>query len=90
MLRLFIIMAIVVLVVMFIQQLKAHLARDRKRQELDEAKLDGELIDMDKEIAEEKSRQKDVAEEIEKIQSELGAEQAEHEASETKKDSNND
>ena len=70
MLRLFIVIAIICLILIFIQQLKAYMARDRKIQELNDAKLKGELMDIDKEIAEEASRQSEVSSEIEDIKSE--------------------
>lgn len=70
MLRLFIVISIICLILIFIQQLKAYMARDKKIQELNETKLKGELIDIDKQIAEETSRQHEVSSEIEEIQSE--------------------
>lgn len=70
MLRLFIVVAIICLILIFIQQLKAYMARDKKLQELKDAKLKGELMDIDKKIAEETSRQQDISEEIEDIKSE--------------------
>ena len=70
MLRLFIVITIICLILIFIQQLKAYMARDKKIQELNDAKLKGELMDIDKKIAEETSRQQDISEEIEEIKSE--------------------
>ncbi|MFT5612276.1 MAG: hypothetical protein ACI9LU_002786 [Polaribacter sp.] len=64
MFRLLIVFAIVVLLVAFVRQLKNYLARDRKIDELRNVELQGDLVDIDLEIAHEKARQKDVNTEI--------------------------
>lgn len=69
MIRLLLLLAVIFLLVMFIWQLKNYLTRDNKVDELREVKLEGDLIDIDKEIAEEKLRQQDVSSEINDINS---------------------
>ncbi len=71
MLRLFIVISFICLILIFIKQLKAYMARDTKLQELEDTKLKSELIDIDKKIAEEQSRQKQVSSEIENIKSDI-------------------
>ncbi|HIF52231.1 MAG TPA: hypothetical protein EYQ42_12020 [Thiotrichaceae bacterium] len=58
MIRLFLLLAIILLLYIFITQLKNYLTRDNKLNELYGIELEGDLIDIDKDIAEEKSRQK--------------------------------
>ncbi len=67
MMRLFLLLAIILLAIVFIRQLKKHLTRDKKLDELREVKLNGDLLDIDKEIATEKSKQQTVSSEIEDI-----------------------
>ncbi len=67
MMRLFLLLAIILLAIVFIRQLKNHLTRDKKLDELREVKLNGDLLDIDKEIATEKSKQQTVSSEIEDI-----------------------
>ena len=55
--------------VIFLWRLKDYLTRDNKVDELREVKLEGDLIDIDKEIAEEKLRQQGVSSEINDINS---------------------
>lgn len=69
MIRLLLLLAVIFLLVMFIWRLKDYLTRDNKVDELREVKLEGDLIDIDKEIAEEKLRQQDVSSEINDIKS---------------------
>ena len=67
--RLFLLLVIIFLLVVFIWQLKNYLTRESKEDELREARLEGNLIDIDKEIAQEKVRQKEVSSEIENMRS---------------------
>ena len=67
MIKLFFIAVLIFLLVTFVMQLKKYLARDDKADELKKLKLQGDLIDIDKAIAEEKARQQSVAEEINTI-----------------------
>ena len=69
MIRLLLLLAVIFLLVMFIWRIKDYLTRDNKVDELREVKLEGDLIDIDKEIAEEKLRQQDVSSEIKDINS---------------------
>ena len=69
MFRLFLLLVIILLLVVFVTQLKNYLTRENKVNELRGIELDGDLIDIDKDIAEEKSRQQDVASEITNINS---------------------
>jgi hypothetical protein len=70
MIRLFIVITIIFLLVVFIWQLKRYLIRDEKESELDEVNLKGDLLDIEKEIAEENLRQKSVAESISELNNE--------------------
>lgn len=69
MIRLLLVLAAIFLLVIFLWRLKDYLTRDNKVDELREVKLEGDLIDIDKEIAEEKLRQQDVTSEINDINS---------------------
>ena len=70
MIRIFIVITIIFLLVVFIWQLKRYLIRDEKESELDEVNLKGDLLDIEKEIAEENLRQKSVAESISELNNE--------------------
>lgn len=67
MIKLFFIAVLLFLLVAFVMQLKKYLARGDKADELKKLKLQGDLIDIDKAIAEEKARQQSVADEINSI-----------------------
>ena len=67
MIKLLFIAVLMFLLVAFVMQLKKYLARDDKADELKKLKLQGDLVDIDKAIAEEKARQQSVAEEINTI-----------------------
>lgn len=69
MIRLLLVLGAIFLLVMFLWRLKDYLTRDNKVDELREVKLEGDLIDIDKEIAEEKLRQQGVSSEINDINS---------------------
>lgn len=69
MIRILIILGILFLLGVFIHQLRNHLARDKKREELEESRLKTDMMDIDKEIAKEDALQKDIAEEIDEIKS---------------------
>ncbi len=69
MIKLFLLLALVFLLAVFVWQLKNHLARDKKIEELREARLESHLTDIDKEIAEEKARQQEVSSEIDELNS---------------------
>ncbi|MFT7558513.1 MAG: hypothetical protein ACI93R_000408 [Flavobacteriales bacterium] len=69
MIRIILISAAIFLIVLFIYQLRNYLARDKKIEELKESRLETDLMDIDKEIAEEKAHQKDIASEIDEIKS---------------------
>ncbi|MBT7953478.1 MAG: hypothetical protein HN764_17760 [Gammaproteobacteria bacterium] len=69
MFKLFLLVVLISLVAAFIWQLKNYLARDNKLDELEAVRLESDLIDIDREIAEEKVRQQDVSSEIEEINS---------------------
>ena len=70
MIRIFIVITIIFLLVVFIWQLKRYLIRDEKESDLDEVNLKGDLLDIEKEIAEENLRQKSVAESISELNNE--------------------
>lgn len=69
MIRLLLVLGAIFLLVIFLWRLKDYLTRDNKVDELREVKLEGDLIDIDKEIAEEKLRQQGVSSEINDINS---------------------
>jgi hypothetical protein len=69
MIRLLLLLGAIFLLVMFLWRLKDYLSRDNKVDELREVKLEGDLIDSDKELAEEKLRQQGVTSEINDINS---------------------
>ncbi len=77
MLRLFFLLLIILLLFVFISQLKSYLTRDKKLEELRGIELEGDLVDIDKEIAEEKVRQQDVVSEIQDISSQNNIKQEE-------------
>ena len=69
MFRLFLLLLIILLLFTFISHLKNYLTRDKKLKELRGIELEGDLIDIDKDIAEEKARQQEVNSEIKDINS---------------------
>lgn len=69
MIKLFILLAILFLLASFMWQLRNYLTRDKKIEELEGVLLKGDLMDIDKEIAEEKMRQQDLSSEIDDINS---------------------
>jgi hypothetical protein len=68
--RLLVVLGIILFLGLFIWLLKNHLTRNSKEDELREAELDSDLIDIEKEIVEEKVYQKNVSSEIEELKSE--------------------
>lgn len=56
------------------------MTRDKKLEELRGIELEGDLVDIDKEIAEEKSRQQDVVSEIQDIDSQNNIKQEENDS----------
>ncbi len=69
MIRLFIIFTIVFILIVLIRELRKYFARDRKEQELKDTFIEGDLIDIELEIAEEKARQADVRSEMKELNS---------------------
>jgi hypothetical protein len=55
---------------MFVRGLKKYFMRDQKEEELRETFIEGDLVDIELEIAEEKARQKDVRSEMDELRSE--------------------
>lgn len=70
MINLFVALTIVFLLVLFVWRLKRHLMKDLKESELDEVMMEGDLLDIDKEILEEKVRQKSVSDSIDELKME--------------------
>lgn len=70
MVRLFILLTLVFILVMFVRELKRYFTRDQKEEELRETFIEGDLLDIELEIAEEKARQKGVRSEMGELQSE--------------------
>lgn len=67
--KLFILAVMLFLLFVFVSQLKAYLARDSKVEELKRTKLEGNLMDIEKEIAGEKARQQSLSSDIENMNS---------------------
>ncbi len=70
MLRLFILLTLIFFLFMFVRELRRYFTRDKKEQELRETFIEGELVDIELEIAEEKARQDDVRSELDELDSE--------------------
>lgn len=70
MIRIVLITTVIVLLVIFLRQLRFYLARDRKIDELKETRLKTHMKDIDKEIVKETQRQKDIDAEIDNLTSE--------------------
>lgn len=70
MLRIFILLTLIFFLFMFVRELRRYFTRDQKEQELRETFIEGELVDIELEIAEEKARQDDVRSELDELDSE--------------------
>lgn len=70
MFRLFILLTLVFFLFMFVRELRRYFARDQKEQELRETFIEGDLVDIELEIAEEKVRQEGVRSEVHELKSE--------------------
>jgi ABC-type transport system involved in cytochrome bd biosynthesis fused ATPase/permease subunit len=60
MIRLLLILTLVFLLAMLVHQLKKYFTRDKKEEELRDTFIEGDLADIELEIAEEKARQEEV------------------------------
>jgi hypothetical protein len=60
MVRLFILITLIFLLVVIVRELKKYFTRDKKEEELRDTFIEGDLADIELEIAEEKVRQEDV------------------------------
>lgn len=69
MLRLFILLTLVFFLAMFVRELRRYIARDQKEEELRETFIEGDLVDIELEIAEEKARQESVRLEVNELKS---------------------
>ena len=69
MIRLFLLLTIIFVFAILIIELKKFLLRDAKLEELKEVIIEGEVVDLDNDIAAEKARQKDVADKSRKMNS---------------------
>ena len=69
MIRLFLLLTIILVLVIFVLELKKYLTRDTKLEEFREVKIHGDVIDINKDIAVEKARQKDINAKTKKINS---------------------
>lgn len=70
MIKIFLVATIIFLLIVFILQLKRYLIRDKKESELDEVLLEGDLLDIEKDIVEERVRQKTVSDSIDELKNE--------------------
>lgn len=55
------------MLVVFIRELRKYFARDQKEKELDETLIEGDVVDIERDIAEEKARQEDVRTETDEL-----------------------
>lgn len=69
--RLFILATVVFLLVLFVRELRKHFTRDKKEEALRETFIEGDLADIELEIAEEKARQEDIRRETEEVKSDI-------------------
>jgi hypothetical protein len=70
MVRLFILLTLVFLLVVFVRELRKYFTRDKKEEELRDTFIEGDLADIELEIAEEKVRQENVRTEMDGLKSE--------------------
>jgi hypothetical protein len=70
MVRLFILLTLVFLLVLFVRELRKYFTRDKKEEELRDTFIEGDLADIELEIAEEKVRQENVRTEMDGLKSE--------------------
>jgi len=70
MVRLFILLTLVFLLAVFVRELRKYFTRDNKEQELQDTFIEGDLADIELEIAEEKLRQKNVRTATDELKSE--------------------
>lgn len=70
MFRLFIVLTLMFLAFLLVRELKRYFTRDQKEEELRETFIEGDLVDIELEIAEEKARQEDVRSETDELKSE--------------------
>ena len=68
--RLFILVTVVFLLALFVRELRKYFTRDQKEEELRDTFIEGDLADMELEIAEEKARQEDIRTETEELKKE--------------------
>jgi uncharacterized membrane protein YhiD involved in acid resistance len=78
MIRIVLITTVIVLLVIFLRQLRFYLARDRKIDELKATRLKTHMKDIDKEIVKETQRQKDIDAEIDHLTSEQSPDKKEN------------
>jgi len=71
MIRLFLLVLIATLLWLVVVEAKRYLAKDRKFEEYKDTIIDGELADIDLEIATEKVRQKDVYDKVKDIKTKI-------------------
>ena len=67
--RLLILLTLVFLLAVFVRELRRYFTRDRKQEELRKTFIEGDLVDIELEIAEEKVRQDDIRSETDELKS---------------------
>ena len=77
MFRLFILLTLIFLAALLVRELRKYFTRDQKEEELRETFIEGDLVDIELEIAEEKARQKNVRSETDELKSESNSNQKE-------------
>jgi hypothetical protein len=70
MFRLFILLTLIFLAALLVRELRRYFTRDQKEDELRETFIEGDLVDIELEIAEEKARQQSVRSETDELKSE--------------------
>jgi len=78
MIRLLILFTTVFLLVVFVRELRKYFSRDKKERELRDTFIEGDLVDIELEIAEEKERQKSVRSEVDELKTEKKQHKKEH------------
>jgi len=68
--RLFIVLTTIFLLVLLVRELRKYFTRDKKEQELHKTYIEGDVVDIEFEIAEEKLRQKEVRSEMDELKKE--------------------
>lgn len=78
MFKLFILLTLIFLLILFVRELKRYLTTEKKEEELRKTFTEGDLVDIELEIAEEKSRQEKVRSKMNELKSKNSMHNKEH------------